>query len=83
MEGGYSSNVSRLEKVREKRQQHAKLEEAARLYGYNVTSLHHICGSTESQYHSSNETIRTLGIEHSVAKTLTIHEHSDACGDNS
>ena len=27
-----------------------------------------ICGSTGSQYHSSNDTIRMLGIEHTIAK---------------
>ena len=48
-----------------------------RLYGYNVTSLTYIHGSTGSQYHSSNDTRRMLGMEHSVAKKLRdeIHEH--------
>ena len=32
VEGGYCSNVSYLEKVKQKGQQHAKLEEALRLY---------------------------------------------------
>ena len=83
MEGGYCSDVSYLEKVREKGQQHAKLEEALRLYGYNVNSLTYTCGSTGSQYHSSNDTMRMLGIEHLVAKKLRdkIHEHSTACAD--
>ena len=83
VEGGYCSDVSYLEKVNEKGQQHAKLEEALRLYGYNVTSLTYICGSTGSQYHSSNDTMRMLGIEHSVAKKLKdkIHEHTIACAD--
>ena len=83
VEGGYCSDVSYLEKVREKGQQHAKLEEALRLYGYNVTSLTYICGSTGSQYHSSNDTMRMLGIEHSDAKKLRdkIHEHTIACAD--
>ena len=83
VEGGYCSDVSYLEKVREKGQQHAKLEEALRLYGYNITSLTYICGSTESQYHSSNDTMRTLGIEHSVAKKLRdkSHGHIIACAD--
>ena len=80
VEGGYCSDVSYLEKVKEKGQQHARLEEALRLYGYDVTSLTYICGCTGSQYHtiSSNDTIRMLGIEHSVAKKLRdrIHEHS-------
>ena len=70
VEGGYCSDVSYLEKVREKGQQHAKLEKALRLYGYHVTSVTYICGSTGSQYHSSNDTRRMLGIEHSVAKKL-------------
>ena len=72
VEGGYCSDVSYLEKVpvKEKGQKHAKLEEQLRLYGYNVTSLTYICGCTGSQYHSSNDTIRMLGIEHSVAKKL-------------
>ena len=72
-----------MEKVKEKGQQHAKLEEALRLYGYDVTSLSYICGSTGSQYHSSNDTIRMLGIEHSVAKKLgdKIREHSIECAD--
>ena len=84
VEGGYCSDVSYLEKVKEKGQQHAKLEEALRLYGYDVTSLTYICGCTGSQYHSSNDTIRMLGIEHLVAKKLRdkIHEHSIACADN-
>ena len=84
-EGGYvyCSDVSYLEKVREKGQQHAKLEEALRLYGYNITSLTYICGSTESQYHSSNDTMHTLGIEHSVEKKLRdkSHGHIIACAD--
>ena len=42
VEGGYCSDVSYLEKVKEKGQQHAKLEEALRLYGYNATSLTYI-----------------------------------------
>ena len=83
VEGGYCSDVSYLEKVKEKGQQHARLEEALRLYGYDVTSLTYICGCTGSQYHSSNDTIRMLGIEHLVAKKLRdkIHEHSIACAD--
>ena len=44
VEGGYCSDVSYLEKVKEKGQQHARLEEALRLYGYDVTSLTYICG---------------------------------------
>ena len=81
VEGGYCNDVSYLEKVKEK--QHAKLEEALRLYGYDVTSSSYICGCTGSQYHGSNDTIRMLGIEHSVAKKLrdNIHEHSIACHD--
>ena len=57
------------------------------LYGYDVTSLTYICGCTGSQYHSSNDTISMLGIEHLVAKKLRdkIHEqfveHSIACAD--
>ena len=83
VEGGYCSDVSYLEKVKEKGQQHAKLEEALRLYGYDVISLTYVCGCTGSQYHSSNDTIRMLGIEHSAAKKLrdNIHEHSIACAD--
>ena len=81
VEGGCCSDVSYLETVKEKGQQHAKLEEALRLYGYNITSLAYICGSTGSQYHSSNETMHMLGKEHSVAKKLRdkIHEHTIAC----
>ena len=84
VEGGYCSDVSYLEKVKEKGQQHAKLEEALRLYGYDVISLTYTCGCTGSQYHSSNDTIRMLGIEHLVAKKLRdkIHEHSITCADN-
>ena len=70
VEGGYCSDVSYLEKVKEKGQQHARLEQALRLYGYDVTSLTYICGCTGSQYHSSNDTIRMLGIEYSVAKNF-------------
>ena len=70
VEGGYCSDVSCLEKVKEKKQQHAKLEEALRLYGYDVTSLTYICGCIGSQYHSSNDTIRMLGIEHLVARSI-------------
>ena len=83
MIGGYCSDVSYLEKVKEKGQQHAKLEEALRLYGYDVTSVTYICGSTGSQYHSSNDTIRKLGIEHSTARKLKnkIDEHTIACAD--
>ena len=87
MQGGYCSDVSYLEKVREKGQHHAKLEEALRLYGYNVTSLTYIFGSTGSQYHNCNinhcDIMRMLGIEHSVAKKLRdkIHEHTIACAD--
>ena len=83
VEGGYCSDVACLEKVKEKGQQHDKLEEALRLYGYDVISLAYVCGCTGSQYHSSNDTIRMLGIEHSVAKKLRddIHEHSIACAD--
>ena len=49
-----------------------------RLYGYNVTSLTYVWGSTGSQYHSNNDTTHLLGKEHSVAKKLTnkIHEHT-------
>ena len=85
VEGGYCSDVSYLEKVREKGQQHAKPEEQLRLYGYNATSSTYICGSTGSQYHSSNGTIRfMLGIEHSVAKKLRdkIHDNTIACTDS-
>ena len=59
---------------------HAKLEEALRLYGYNVMSLTTICGCT---YHSSNDTMCMLGVEHSVAKKLRdkIHEHTITCVD--
>ena len=83
VEGGYCSDVSYLEMAKEKTQQHAKLEEALRLYGYDVTSLSYICGSTGSQYHSSNNTIRMLGIEHSGAKKLRnrIHELTITCAD--
>ena len=45
VEGSYCSDVSYLEKAKEKGQQHAKLEEAMRLYGYGVTSLTYICSS--------------------------------------
>ena len=62
VEGGYCSDVSYLGKVKEKEWQHANLEEAFRLYGHDVTSLTYICGCTGSQYHSSNDTIRMLGI---------------------
>ena len=84
MKGGYRSNVSYLKKVKEKGQQHARLKEALRTYGYDVTSLTYICGCTGSQYHSSNDTIRMLGIEHLVATKLRdkIHEHFIACADN-
>lgn len=70
-----------------------KLEEALRLSGYDVTFLSYIChsvaplgrrhGMTLIRYHSSNDTIRMLGIEDSVAKKLrdNIHEHSIACTD--
>ena len=83
VERGYCSDVSYLGKVEEKGQQHARLEEALRLYGYDVTSLTYICGCTGSQYHSSNDTIRMLGIKHLVAKKFRdkIHEHSIACAD--
>ena len=83
VEGGYCNDVSYLEKVKEKGQQHAKPEKSFRLYGYDVTSLSYICGCTGSQYPSSNDTIRMLGIDHSVAKKLRdkIHEHSIACAD--
>ena len=77
VEGGYCSDVLYLEKVSEKGQQHAKLEEALRLYGYSLT---YICGSTGSQYHSSNHMLM-LGIEHSVAKKLRdrTYKHTIAC----
>ena len=54
-----------------------------RLCGYDVTSLTFICGSTGSQYHSSNDTVRMLGIKHSVVKKLRdkIHELTIACAD--
>ena len=48
VDGGYCSDVSHLEKVKEKGQQHARLEEALRLHGYDVTSLTYICGCTGS-----------------------------------
>ena len=70
MEGGYCSDVSYLQKVKGKGQQHAKLEKALRLYGYNVTSLACICGSTRSQYHVCNDTLHRLGIVRSVANKL-------------
>ena len=63
VEEGYCSDVSYLEKVKEKGQQHAKLEETLRLYGYDVTSLTYICRSTASQHHSNNDTPHMLGIE--------------------
>ena len=83
VEGGYCSDVSYLEKVKEKEQQHAKLEEALRLYGYDVTCLTYFCSCTGSQYHSTNDTIRMPGTEHSVAKKLRdkTHDHSIACAD--
>ena len=83
MEGGHCSDVSYLEKVRENRQQHAKLEEALGMYGYNVTSLAYICGSTGSQYHRSNDTTHMLGIDHSVAKKLgdKVYKRTVACAD--
>ena len=56
------SNVLYVKKVMQKGQKHAKLSEALRLYGYDVTSSHYICGSIRSQYHSSNDTMSTLGI---------------------
>ena len=43
-EGDYCSDVSYFEKAKEERQQHAKLEEALRLYGCDATSLTYICG---------------------------------------
>ena len=72
-----------MEKFKEKGQQDAKLEEALRLYGYDVISLTYVCGCTGSQDHSSNDTIRMLGIKNSVAKKVRnkIHEHSIACAD--
>ena len=48
VEGGYCSDVSYLEKVKEKGQQHAKPAEALRLHEYDVTSLTYICGCTGS-----------------------------------
>ena len=50
--------------INEKGQQHAKLKQALRLCGHDVTSSTFICGSTGSQNHSNNDTIRMLGIEH-------------------
>ena len=78
VEGGYCSDVSYLVKVKGKGQQPARLEQALRLYGYDVTSLTYICGCTGSQYHSSND-----GTDHLVAKKLRdkIHEHSIASAD--
>ena len=85
VEGGYCScsDVSYLEKAKVKGQKHTKLQEALRLYGYDVTSLTYICGSTGSQYHSSYNTLRMLGTEHSAANKLRnkIHEHTIACAD--
>ena len=50
------------------------------MYEYDVTSLAYMCGFTGSQYHSSNDTIRMLGIGHSVAKKLrnNIHQRTIA-----
>ena len=83
MERDSCNDFSYLEKVKEKGQQHVKLEEALRLNGYDVTSLAYIWDFTGSQYHSSNDTIHTLGIEYSVANKLRdrIHEHTFACAD--
>ena len=39
VEGGSCSDVSYVEKLREKQQQHAPLEEALRTYSYEVVSL--------------------------------------------
>ena len=39
-----------LEKANEKGRQHVKLEEAATLNEYVVTSLSYVCGSTGSQH---------------------------------
>ena len=75
VEGGYRSDVSYLEKVKEKGQQHDKLEEALRLYGYDVISLTYVCGCTGSQYHSSDDTIRMLGLEDSVSNKLRDNIH--------
>ena len=77
VEGGYCSDVSYLEKAKEKGQRHANLEEALRLYGY-VSTPTYVCSSTGSQCHSSNDTIHMLRIEHSVVKKLSnkIYEHT-------
>lgn len=52
VEGASCSDVSYLERPRRKHSNvlsWRKLEEALRLYGYNVNSLSYICGSTGSQ----------------------------------
>ena len=84
VEGGYCSDVSYMEKLREKQQQHAALEGALRTYGYEVVSLTYISGCTGSQYHNSNDTLRHLGIEHAAADKLKrkIHEHTITSADN-
>ena len=83
VKGGYCSNVSHLEKVKEKRRQHAKLEEPLQLYKYNMTSLVNISGSIGSQYHGRNDTLCRLGIQRSVANKLwnKVYEHTIACAD--
>ena len=84
VEGGYCSDVPYMEKLREKQQQHAALERALMTYGHEVVSLSYTSGCTGSQYHSSNDTLRHLGIEHAAADKLKrkIHELTITSADN-
>ena len=84
VEGGYCSDLSYMEKLREKQQQHAALEGALRTYGHEVVSLTYISGCTGSRYHSSNNTLRHLKIGHAAAHNhkRKIHEHIVTSVDN-
>ena len=81
VEGGYCRDTSYLEKLEEKGQQHAKLEDALRTYGYKVKSVTYICGCTGSLFRSNGASMRDLGIESTVASRLKdkLHAHSITC----
>ena len=69
VEGGYCRDTSYLEKLEEKGQQHAKLEDALRTFGYEVKSVTYICGCTGSLFRSNSASMRELGIESTDATT--------------
>ena len=78
------ADTSYSEKLGEKGQQQAKLENVLRPYGYNVELMTYICGYNSSLFKRKDSTMRLLRVECAAARKLKskIHEHSITCADN-